>query len=166
MCNVFTGDVVSSSKSVNQLVTLLRGNFNQYKNMNKGLRVLIYDSDPIQLLQYSKSMAFSGWETHTISDVQEILDVDISNYHLVVIDDSANRLSINVDDIDIAELVTFKGHDMGIIALTSSFGQKESSIYFTGSVTKPLIESSVLKLREMAIDTFYKVLLSVDIRSH
>ena len=70
------------------------------------------------------------------------------------------ELSEDVRDLHFAECIRFKGYTLAIVALKSSLHQKESSIYFTGSVVRPLIGSA--KFKEMTIDVFYEVLLSVD----
>ena len=170
MCNNFDEDFVSSSKIAERIKNVMRKKFNQYRNFNdnnhddaRGLSALIYDSDPSQLLQCSKCMGMAGWEAHTVSDSQELVDVNVGNYHLVVIDNYANQRSIDEDGIDIAECIRFKGYTLAIVALKSSLHQKESSIYFTGSVVRPLIGSA--KFKEMTIDVFYEVLLSVDTKN-
>jgi hypothetical protein len=53
------------------------------------------------------------------------------------------------------------GHPFAIVSLTSTLGQKPSSTFFTDSLVKPIVDTSIVKLKKIALDALYAIILSL-----
>jgi hypothetical protein len=125
------------------------------------ITVLIYDTDKSMLHRTGRLLGMFGWRSILIHSIEEFLQFkDVNSLHLVIIDDNTNRKSIASSGIDVAMYVQMLGYPFSVVSLTSTLGQKPSSSFFTDSMSKPLVDKSVHRLKKILLSRVYDVILA------
>jgi precorrin-6B methylase 1 len=150
-------DVINTNKIFTRTIQMIKSiNNNEFK-------VLIFETDKFMLNQVRSQIEIYGWQTYLINSLEELLNFkELNSVGLVVIDDNANRSIISSGKVDIAKCVRFMGHPFAIVSLTSTLGQKPSSPFFTDSLAKPIVDTSIVKLKNLALGVFYEIVLSLE----
>ena len=155
----YKGEVINTNKIYTRAIEMIKS-FN-----NRGFKVLIFETDKFILNQIRNQIEIYGWQTYLISSLEELLKFkEINLVGLVLIDDNANRRINSSSKVDVAKCIRFMGHPFAIVSLTSTLGQKPSSQFFTDSLAKPIVDTSIVKLKKMALDVLYSIVLSLDKR--
>ena len=132
---------------------------------NNEFKVLIFETDKFMLNQVSSQIEIYGWQTYLINSLEELLKFkEMNSVGLAIIDDNANRRIISSSKVDVAKCVRFMGHPFAIVSLTSTLGQKPSSPFFNDSLAKPIVDTSIVKLKKMALGVLYEIVLSLEKR--
>ena len=169
---------VLSYESINRPVEMFSANESKFINTykiskraiqmikcinNHEFKVLIFETDKFMLNQVSNQIEMYGWQTYLISSLEELLKFkEMNSVGLVLIDDNANKRIISNSKIDVAKCIRFMGHPFAIVSLTSTLGQKPSSPFFTDSLAKPIVDTSIVKLKKMVLDVLYAIALSLE----
>ena len=182
LSTIYVGDVVSVNKLSERVVQALGELENAHvelsylseaklsivssipRKSHRGFRVLLLDADKSMAHQTGNDLAKYGWKIFMISNVEELMKFkEISTIDLVVIDDNTNRkIMASEQGCDLAKCVLMMGHPLATVSLTSSFGQKPSSSYFSGSVSRPLTDKSILNLKKITFRVICDVIISLE----
>jgi hypothetical protein len=154
----YNGEVTNTNKILIRATQIIKSiNNNEFK-------VLIFETDKFMLNQVSSQIEINGWETYLINSLEELVKFkEMNSVGLVLIDDNVNRGIISISKVDVAKYIRFIGYSFAIVSLTSMLGQKPSSPFFTDSLAKPIVDKSIVKLKKMALDVLYAIILSLDI---
>ena len=150
-CN---GEVISVSRASSRaLDAIQRIHFSSFKTKDDSkFCVLVFDNDTFTLNQTGKLLKSFGWKVFVFSSLDKLLQFpNILSIDLTIVDDKSNRCIITSTGSDVAKSVRMMGFPFSIIALTNSFGEKPSSSMFTDCLAKPLIETSVHRLKMLSL---------------
>jgi len=165
LSTTYTGEVYSANKFVLRSLKNLRRyfNFEQSKYYNYYINVLIFDTDTFLSHQMGNSFEIVGWKSHFLYSLEELFKFkELNSINLVVIDGSVNRRMLSTTRVDIAKCIRLMGYPFAIVGLTNSLGEKPSSPYFTDSLSKPIIDNSIEKLKKITLNSFLSVILSME----
>jgi hypothetical protein len=123
---------------------------------------LLYDSDLFLLETYESILLMKGWECTLATSRSELLEhLRLSTFHVILIDDNANKVALESDGIDLVYDLRVHGFFGPIVSLTMALGQMFSSPFFTDSLAKPFVDNTADKLRDIVSRYLYDEILSI-----
>ena len=156
--NSNTNNIINTNKIVKRAIQIIKS-----INNNNEFKVLIFETDKFMLNQVRSQIEIYGWQTYLMNSLEELLKFkEMNSVGLVLIDDNANRRIISSTKIDVAKYIRFMGHPFAIVSLTSTLGQKPSSPFFTDSLAKPIVDKSIVRLKNIVLDFLYSIILSLE----
>ena len=157
-CN---GEVISVFRTSSRAIDAIqRIHFSSLKTkVDSKLCVLLFDCDKFTSSQTKKLLQSFGWKVVVFNSLDKLFQFsDILSVHLTIIDDKSNRYIISSTGNDVATVVRMMGFPFPIIALMNFLGEKPSSPMFSNSLAKPLVETSVQRLKMLYLNLLCEML--------